>query len=302
MENLTYNEFINNILETRGRFACGDEYHERHHIVPKCMGGTNEEENLIDLFAREHFIAHKLLADENPDNHKLVYAYICMAFVKNDKHQRYELSPEEYENAKIILSKARSEDNKKRFENEDERNKQRDIQKKRFEDPAERIKNGEYTKKRYENTEEHIKQSETMKKKYKDPEMRKKTGMASKKMWQNEEYRQKQIEIAKQISQSPEILKIRSEGSKKRWSQPDAHKTHSDRMSGVNNPRAKKVIRLSNGFIYGCIKDAAIDVGVSRTTLYTYCREHKDFMFYDEWVIQKNDLVGGSNEISINWE
>lgn len=39
----TYEEFINNILETRGRFACGDEYHERHHIVPKCMGGTNEE-------------------------------------------------------------------------------------------------------------------------------------------------------------------------------------------------------------------------------------------------------------------
>lgn len=63
MEKLTYKEFIDNILETRGRFACGDEYHERHHIVPKCIGGGNEELNLIDLYAREHFIC---LCQEHP--------------------------------------------------------------------------------------------------------------------------------------------------------------------------------------------------------------------------------------------
>ena len=59
---MCYQEFIQNILNTRGRFNCGDEYHERHHIIPRCLGGGNEEENLIDLFAKEHFIAHKLLA------------------------------------------------------------------------------------------------------------------------------------------------------------------------------------------------------------------------------------------------
>ena len=70
--------------------------------------------------------------------------------------------------------------------------------------------------------------------------MRKKTGAASKKMREREEYRQKQIEIAKRISQNPEILKTRSEGSKKRWSNPGAHKEHSEKMSGANNPRAKE--------------------------------------------------------------
>ena len=45
----TYKEFINSILESRGRFACGGEYYERHHIIPKCIGGTNDEENLIDF-------------------------------------------------------------------------------------------------------------------------------------------------------------------------------------------------------------------------------------------------------------
>ena len=99
----TYKDFIQNILDARGRFACGDEYHERHHIVPKCMGGGNEEENLIDLYAKEHFIAHKLLALENPGNAKLTFAWNCMAFQKNNQQQRCELTPEEYEEAKIAF-------------------------------------------------------------------------------------------------------------------------------------------------------------------------------------------------------
>lgn len=105
---MTYNEFIQNILNTRGRFNCGNEYHERHHIVPRCMGGTNDEENLIDLFAREHFIAHKLLAEENPDNKSLVFAWTCMAFPNSGVQKRYELTPEEYEEARKAISKAMS--------------------------------------------------------------------------------------------------------------------------------------------------------------------------------------------------
>lgn len=107
----TYEEFINNILETRGRFACGDEYHERHHIVPKSIGGTNNEENLIDLYAREHYEAHRLLALENPDNDKLVYAWWMMSHM-SEAHQRdYELTAEEYEEARKAFSKSMSGEN-----------------------------------------------------------------------------------------------------------------------------------------------------------------------------------------------
>lgn len=111
----TYDEFIHDILEARGRFACGDEYHERHHIIPKCLNGTDDEENLIDLFAREHFIAHKLLADENQDNDSLVYAYACMAFAKGGNILRQELTPEEYEEARIALGIVVSRSNKNRI-------------------------------------------------------------------------------------------------------------------------------------------------------------------------------------------
>ena len=112
---ITYTDFINNILETRGRFACGDEYHERHHIVPKCVGGTNEEDNLIDLYAREHFIAHQLLAEENPDNNGLIYAYFAMSTISSQHEERYRLTPQEYEEARIAFSEML----KKRYQNKE---------------------------------------------------------------------------------------------------------------------------------------------------------------------------------------
>src|SRR4051812_31227304 len=37
------------------------EHTETHHIVPKSIGGSNDEENLVELTPREHFVAHLLL-------------------------------------------------------------------------------------------------------------------------------------------------------------------------------------------------------------------------------------------------
>lgn len=111
---MTYKEFIDNILETRGRFACGEEYHERHHIVPKCMGGTNDEDNLIDLFAREHFEAHRLLALENLENEKLVYAWWMMSYTNNVHGRRYDVTADEYEELKKIAINKISESHRGR--------------------------------------------------------------------------------------------------------------------------------------------------------------------------------------------
>lgn len=102
---MLYKDFIANILNNRERFGCDDEYHERHHIVPKCMGGTDDKENLIDLFAREHFIAHRLLALENLENEKLVYAWWCMCSLPGSSKKRSEITAEEYEEARINYAK-----------------------------------------------------------------------------------------------------------------------------------------------------------------------------------------------------
>ena len=109
---MTYDKFIQNILNTRGRFACSDGYHERHHIIPKCMNGSNSKDNLIDLYAREHFIAHKLLAEENPQNYQLKYAYwnMCQC-TGRDGQDKYIPTPEEYEEARIFCHETMSVEN-----------------------------------------------------------------------------------------------------------------------------------------------------------------------------------------------
>ena len=38
-----------------------NEYMEKHHIVPRSLGGNNKKENIVSLTAREHFICHWLL-------------------------------------------------------------------------------------------------------------------------------------------------------------------------------------------------------------------------------------------------
>lgn len=36
-------------------------YTEKHHVIPKSMGGGNNKENLVRLTARQHFVCHLLL-------------------------------------------------------------------------------------------------------------------------------------------------------------------------------------------------------------------------------------------------
>jgi hypothetical protein len=49
-------------------------YTEKHHVVPKCMGGDDKPHNLVALTPEEHFLAHQLLVKIYPKNNKLVYA------------------------------------------------------------------------------------------------------------------------------------------------------------------------------------------------------------------------------------
>lgn len=49
-------------------------YVERHHIVPKCIGGTNEKSNLVELTPEAHYVAHQLLVKMYPEIDSLVYA------------------------------------------------------------------------------------------------------------------------------------------------------------------------------------------------------------------------------------
>lgn len=49
-------------------------YVERHHIIPRCMGGDDDNTNLVALTPEEHFLAHILLVKIHPDHRNLIFA------------------------------------------------------------------------------------------------------------------------------------------------------------------------------------------------------------------------------------
>lgn len=53
-------------------------YNEKHHILPKCMGGNNDRSNLIILPIRYHIMAHIVLLEAYPDNIGLAFAVHMM--------------------------------------------------------------------------------------------------------------------------------------------------------------------------------------------------------------------------------
>jgi hypothetical protein len=70
-----YNKFINAIQNLGPRNLT---YCETHHIIPRCMGGTDDTSNLIELSFREHFLAHWMLYMAYPKNYKLANAFWFM--------------------------------------------------------------------------------------------------------------------------------------------------------------------------------------------------------------------------------
>lgn len=63
---MNYHRIYSQIID-RGRERGLPRYrtrkgYERHHIIPRCLGGNDLDDNLVDLTPREHFIAHLMLA------------------------------------------------------------------------------------------------------------------------------------------------------------------------------------------------------------------------------------------------
>lgn len=93
-----YNSLIANAILRKNI----DGYKESHHIKPKSIGGTDDYWNLVKLTAREHFIAHVLLAKIHGGN--LWFAVLAMAGGANRKElyakgRMYELAKKE--NSKV---------------------------------------------------------------------------------------------------------------------------------------------------------------------------------------------------------
>lgn len=90
---MNYKNVYNQLIEKRRSNPLPDNiYGEIHHIIPRSLGGDDSPENLIRLSAREHFIAHMLLAEiykpETIEWYKMNHAFMCMR-ADNNFRDRY---------------------------------------------------------------------------------------------------------------------------------------------------------------------------------------------------------------------
>ncbi len=97
---MNYQRIYNQIIE-QAKTRQLEGYTEKHHIIPRCIGGSNSKNNLVKLTAREHFICHVLLCEIYPDNKKLKYA-LCLMNIGKQKYKEanYKISNRIYERLK----------------------------------------------------------------------------------------------------------------------------------------------------------------------------------------------------------
>ena len=97
-----YSKWYRNIINQASNRATNG-YCEKHHILPKSLGGNNTKSNLVSLTAREHFICHWLLTKmtEGDARTKMIYAlYRMRSGAPAKKMERYttKITSKVYEN------------------------------------------------------------------------------------------------------------------------------------------------------------------------------------------------------------
>lgn len=87
----------------RARNRVFEGYAELHHVVPRCLGGTDDPSNLVSLTAGEHYVAHQLLVKMHPDHKGLAYAAVCMTMKGKGNRLYGWLRARHAENARSLM-------------------------------------------------------------------------------------------------------------------------------------------------------------------------------------------------------
>jgi hypothetical protein len=99
---MNYLRIYNSIINYAKEFPA-EGYTEQHHIIPKCLGGSDDSSNLISLSPRQHYVCHWLLAKHY--NIKKLWGAFAMMTVASSRHQRIKNS-RLFERARLARSKA----------------------------------------------------------------------------------------------------------------------------------------------------------------------------------------------------
>lgn len=85
---MNYQKIHDSIISNAVNRGALSVYTEKHHIVPKSMGGSNRKSNIAVLTAREHFMVHWLLKKIHKSK-SMTYAFFAMTKMGNKSQERY---------------------------------------------------------------------------------------------------------------------------------------------------------------------------------------------------------------------
>lgn len=260
---------IHDMLINKAKNRELNSYKETHHIVPKCMGGTNESENLIDLTAKEHFVIHHILTKLYPKHKGILWAFLGM---RRNPYGKTKINSRMFENFK---GKCHHTEEHKKYMSELNKGKKLSEEHKR--------KISETRKKRkqlYQQRRSYQGKNNGMYGKHLTEEQKKKISNSSKAYWKNMSEEQLN-KIKKERSErfkgdknpmygkplTEEHSKKVSEGLKRAYQKmtPEERKnkygkTH---MKGKDNPSALK-LKVSDG----------VNTWILFGTAQTFCKEH----------------------------
>lgn len=82
-----YTTWYHNIITKADQRVNQEGYVEKHHIIPKSLGGSNDASNLVKLTAKEHFVCHLLLIRMTERKSRIKMRYAAWMMVKNNPYQ-----------------------------------------------------------------------------------------------------------------------------------------------------------------------------------------------------------------------
>jgi hypothetical protein len=98
-----YYSIINN---AQGRIVVG--YIEKHHILPRSLGGSDDVSNIVNLSAREHFVCHLLLTKMTTGEDKIKMQHAVGKFIQAAPWQARSFTSWEYKTIRETISKVRT--------------------------------------------------------------------------------------------------------------------------------------------------------------------------------------------------
>ena len=112
---MRYEKIYNQLIEKR-RKETPQGYTEKHHILPRSLGGSDDPENIIELTLREHFVAHLLLVKmtEGADKIKMadaVWGFMARSGFRPNSHT-YQIARSDFSKAASARAKKQWQDGK----------------------------------------------------------------------------------------------------------------------------------------------------------------------------------------------